>query len=194
MKPYDMGHIYVDGIPIETYSKRSYRTHVGIVLQDPAMFKGTIADNIRFGQQVSDEEVENILRSIGGGRLIDKLEKGIHTMITRGGGNLSVGEKQIISFARAVVHNPAILVMDEATANIDTETENMLQEALDKVKEGRTMIVIAHRLSTIKHADKIVVLENGIKVEEGKHQELLKKNGVYANIYRSQIKPGAEIV
>jgi ATP-binding cassette subfamily B protein len=115
-------------------------------------------------------------------------------MITRGGGNLSVGEKQIISFARAVVHNPAILVMDEATANIDTETENMLQEALDKVKEGRTMIVIAHRLSTIKHADKIVVLENGIKVEEGKHQELLKKNGVYANIYRSQIKPGAEIV
>lgn len=194
MKPYDMGHIYIDGIPIESYSKRSYRMHVGIVLQDPAMFKGTIADNIRFGQQVSDEEVENILRSIGGGRLIDKLEKGIHTMITRGGGNLSVGEKQIISFARAVVHNPAILVMDEATANIDTETENMLQEALDKVKEGRTMIVIAHRLSTIKHADKIVVLENGIKVEEGKHQELLKKNGVYANIYRSQIKPGAEIV
>jgi len=99
-----------------------------------------------------------------------------------------VGEKQIISFARAVLHDPAILIMDEATANIDTETETMIQQALDKVKVGRTMIVIAHRLSTIKHADKIVVLENGFKVEEGNHSTLLEKNGVYANIYRSQIK------
>lgn len=188
LKPTDMGRITIDDLDISTYSKRSYRQHVGIVLQDPAMFKGTIADNIRFGRQASDEEIEHILRNIGGGRLIDKLENGIHTMITRAGGNLSVGEKQIISFARAVVHNPAILVMDEATANIDTETETMLQEALEKVKQGRTMIVIAHRLSTIKNADKIVVLENGIKVEEGKHKDLLSKNGVYANIYRSQIK------
>jgi len=194
MKSYDMGHITVDGMDITTYSKRTYRTHVGIVLQDPAMFKGTIADNIRFGQNVSDERIEEILREIGGSKLLDKLEKGIHTVITRGGGNLSVGEKQIISFARAVVHDPAILVMDEATANIDTETETMLQEALEKVKKGRTMIVIAHRLSTIKNADKIVVLENGIKVEEGKHRDLLSKNGVYANIYRSQIKPGEETI
>ncbi len=193
LKPYDMGQITIDGIDISTHTKRSYRQHVGIVLQDPAMFKGTIADNIRFGQNVSDEDIERILRSIGGGRLLDKLEKGIHTMITRAGGNLSVGEKQIISFARAVVHDPAILVMDEATANIDTETETMLQEALEKVRQGRTMVVIAHRLSTIKNADKIVVLENGMKVEEGKHKDLLAKNGVYANIYRSQIKPGAEI-
>ena len=194
MKSYDMGKILVDGIDITSYSKRSYRTHVGIVLQDPAMFKGTIADNIRFGQDVSDERIEEILREIGGSKLLDKLEKGIHTMITRGGGNLSVGEKQIISFARAVVHDPAILVMDEATANIDTETETMLQEALETVKKGRTMVVIAHRLSTIKNADKIVVLENGIKVEEGKHRDLLGKNGVYANIYRSQIKPGEETI
>jgi len=194
MKPYDMGQIRIDGLPITTYSKRTYRTHVGIVLQDPAMFKGTVADNIRFGREKSDEEIVAILRDIGGGKLLDKLEKGIHTMITRGGGNLSVGEKQIISFARAVVHDPAILVMDEATANIDTETETMLQEALEKVKRGRTMIVIAHRLSTIKNADKIVVLENGMKVEEGKHSQLLSKNGVYANIYRSQIKPGAEMI
>ncbi|HAX02611.1 MAG: ABC transporter permease [Tenericutes bacterium GWC2_34_14] len=194
MKHYDMGKILVDDIDITTYSKRTYRTHVGIVLQDPAMFKGTIADNIRFGQEVSDERIEEILRDIGGSKLLDKLEKGIHTMITRGGGNLSVGEKQIISFARAVVHNPAILVMDEATANIDTETETMLQEALETVKKGRTMVVIAHRLSTIKNADKIVVLENGIKVEEGRHRDLLSKNGVYANIYRSQIKPGEETI
>jgi ATP-binding cassette subfamily B protein len=188
-KETDMGHIYVDGIDITSYSKRSYRTHVGIILQDPVIFKGTIADNVRFGvKHVSDEEVEQILRNIGGGKLIDKLENGVRQMITRGGGNLSVGEKQIISFARAVVHDPAVLVMDEATANIDTETENMIQHALEKVKEGRTTIVIAHRLSTIKNAHKIVVLENGIKVEEGKHKDLLAKNGVYANIYRSQIK------
>ena len=193
MKSYDMGKITVDDIDINSFSKRTYRTHVGIVLQDPAMFKGTIADNVRFGKHVSDEEVEQILRNIGGAKLLDKLENGVKTVITRGGGNLSVGEKQIISFARAVVHDPAILVMDEATANIDTETETMLQEALEKVKRGRTMIVIAHRLSTIKNADKIVVLENGIKVEEGMHKDLLAKNGVYANIYRSQIKLGAEI-
>jgi ATP-binding cassette, subfamily B, multidrug efflux pump len=193
MKSYDMGKITVDDIDIQTYSKRTFRTHVGIVLQDPAMFKGTIADNIRFGLDVSDDRIIDILVEIGGKKLLDKLENGIHTMITRGGGNLSVGEKQIISFARAVVHDPAILVMDEATANIDTETESMLQQALEKVKKNRTMIVIAHRLSTIKNADKIVVLENGIKVEEGKHKDLLSKNGVYANIYRSQIKLQTEI-
>ncbi len=192
LKSIDMGTIKVDDIDISTYSKRTYRAHVGIVLQDPAMFKGSIADNIRFGQDVSDETIERIVRDIGGSKLLDKLEHGINTQITRGGGNLSVGEKQIISFARAVVHDPAILVMDEATANIDTETETMLQNALEKVRKNRTMIVIAHRLSTIKNADKIVVLESGIKVEEGKHKELLAKNGVYANIYRSQIKVQAE--
>jgi ATP-binding cassette, subfamily B, multidrug efflux pump len=162
-------------------------------LQDPVMFKGTIADNVRFGNHdVSDEQVEKVIRDIGGSKLLDKLEQGVSQVITRGGGNLSVGEKQIISFARAVIHDPAILVMDEATANIDTETETMIQQALETVKKGRTMIVIAHRLSTIKNADKIVVLENGIKVEEGRHKDLLTKNGVYANIYRSQIKTIAE--
>lgn len=184
----DMGHIYIDGIDITTYSKRSYRRHIGIILQDPVLFKGTIADNIRFGEDISDEDIVRILHEIGASKLLDKLENGIHEDVTRGGANLSIGEKQLISFARAVVHNPAVLVMDEATANIDTETETMIQKALDKVKKGRTTIVIAHRLSTIKQADKIVVLENGIKVEEGKHQELLKNNHVYANIYRSQIK------
>lgn len=192
LKSYDRGRITVDDVDIKTFSKRTYRTHVGIILQDPAIFKATIADNVRFGKEISDQEIETILRNIGGGKLIDKLEMGIHTVITRGGGNLSVGEKQILSFARAVVHDPAILVMDEATANIDTETETMLQEVLEKVKKGRTMIVIAHRLSTIKNADKIVVFESGLKVEEGRHNELLSKNGVYANIYRSQIKPGTE--
>jgi ATP-binding cassette subfamily B protein len=188
-KPCDMGTIKIDGEDITTHSKRSFRKHVGIVLQDPVLFKGTLADNIRFGVEgLSDQDVEDVLVRIGGKRILDKLPDGIRTMVARGGGNFSVGEKQIISFARAVVHDPAILVMDEATANIDTETEEMIQKALETVARGRTMIVIAHRLSTIKNADKIVVLENGVKVEEGRHRDLLAKNGVYANIYRSQIK------
>jgi ATP-binding cassette subfamily B protein len=185
----DMGHIYIDGEDITKHSKRSYRHDIGIILQDPVLFKGTLAENIRFGMKdVSDEEITRVLVSIGGKKIIDKLENGIQTMVSRGGTNFSVGEKQIISFARAVVHNPSILIMDEATANIDTETEEMIQTALETVAKNRTMIIIAHRLSTIKNADKIVVLENGLKVEEGKHSDLLAKNGVYANIYRSQVK------
>jgi ATP-binding cassette subfamily B protein len=188
-KPCDMGRILIDGQDITSWAKRSYRKHIGIILQDPVLFKGTIADNIRFGKSgVTDDEIEEILVAIGGKKILDKLDDGVKTMVSRGGGNFSVGEKQIISFARAVVHDPAVLVMDEATANIDTETEEMIQTALLTVAKGRTMIVIAHRLSTIKNADRIVVLENGIKVEEGKHKDLLSKNGVYANIYRSQVK------
>ncbi len=195
IKPTDKGTIYVDGVDVTNYSKRSYRAHVGIILQDPVLFKGTLADNVRFGlSHISDEEIERVLREIGGGKLLDKLEQGVNQIITRGGGNLSVGEKQIISFARAVIHDPVILVMDEATANIDTETETMIQTALETVRKGRTMIVIAHRLSTIKNADKIVVLENGIKVEEGRHKDLLKNNSVYANIYRSQIKTTQDFI
>lgn len=185
----DMGHIYIDDEDITKHSKRSYRQNIGIILQDPVLFKGTLADNIRFGMNnVTNDEIEKILINIGGQKILDKLEKGLMTEVSRGGSNFSVGEKQIISFARAVAHNPSILIMDEATANIDTETEEMIQKALESVAKDRTMIVIAHRLSTIKNANKIVVLENGIKVEEGKHKELLQKNGVYANIYRSQVK------
>lgn len=189
IKDTDMGQILVDDLDITTYPKRTYRQHIGIILQDPVLFKGTLAENIRFGKTgVSDEKLVSILVSIGGEKLLDKLEKGIQTDVSRGGSNFSVGEKQIISFARAVVHNPSILIMDEATANIDTETELMIQKALETVAKNRTMIVIAHRLSTIKNADKIIVLENGLKVEEGKHKDLLEKNGVYANIYRSQVR------
>jgi len=189
----DSGRILVDGVDIRTHSKRTFRSHIGIILQDPVLFKGTIADNIRFGiGTITDEEAERVLREIGGGKLLDKLENGIHQGVTRGGLNLSVGEKQLISFARAIVHDPAILIMDEATANIDTETEQLIQHALEKARKGRTLIVIAHRLSTIKNADKIIVLEEGVKVEEGKHAELIAHNGAYANIYRSQIKTRTE--
>ncbi len=189
----DMGKIFVDGVDITTYPKRTFRSHIGIIIQDPVMFKGTVADNIRFGiSSVTDAEAETILRDIGGGPLLDKLEKGIHQEVSRNGTNLSVGEKQMISFARAIVHDPAILIMDEATANIDTETEQRIQHALEKARKGRTLIVIAHRLSTIKNADKIVVLENGLKVEEGTHKQLIANNQTYANIYRSQIKTRVE--
>lgn len=189
IKDIDMGNILLDGEDITSYSKRTYRSNVGIILQEPILFRGTIADNIRFGLEgISDEEIEKVLRNIGGGRIIDKLENGIHQDVTRAGANFSVGEKQIISFARAMVHDKPILVMDEATANIDTETEAMIQKCLEVIKENRTLIIIAHRLSTIKNADKIVVLQAGEKVEEGTHAELLKNDSVYANIYRSQVK------
>ena len=182
------GSIYVDGIDIKTYSKRTYREHIGIVLQEPVMFKGTIASNIRFGKDdVSDEEIERIFKSIGGEKILNKFEKGINQEISRSGNNLSSGEKQMISLARAIVHDPAILIMDEATSHIDIETEEMVKQALKVVCMNRTVIVIAHRLSTIFNADNIIVLDHGLKAEEGTHNELVKKNGVYANIYRAQV-------
>ena len=180
------GSIYVDDIDIKSIDKRTYREHIGIVLQEPVLFKGTIASNIKFGKDVSDEEVEKVLTMIGGKSIIDKFPLGIHQKITRSGLNMSAGEKQLISLARVLVHDPSILIMDEATSHIDLETEEMVKNALKVVAKDRTVIVIAHRLSTIFDADKIIVLDHGLKVEEGKHQELVKLNGVYANIYRAQ--------
>lgn len=180
------GKIYVDDVDISTINKRTYREHIGIVLQEPVLFKGTIASNIKFGKDVSDEEVEKVLEMIGGKKIIDKFPLGIHQKITRSGLNMSAGEKQLISLARVLIHNPSILIMDEATSHIDLETEEMVKNALKIISKDRTVIVIAHRLSTIFDADKIIVLDHGLKVEEGKHTELVKKNGVYANIYRAQ--------
>ncbi len=189
LNPNDVGEVLLDDEPIEKYSKRTYRKNVGIILQEPIMFSGTIADNIRFGLEgVSNELIEKTIRDIGGSKLLDKFENGVNHDLTRAAGNLSVGEKQILSFARAIVHDKPILIMDEATANIDTETETMIQNCLEAVKKDRTLIVIAHRLSTIRSADKIVVMQEGQKKEEGKHDELLELDGLYANIYRSQVK------
>ena len=180
------GSIYVDDMDIKSIDKRTYREHIGIVLQEPVLFKGTIASNIKFGKDVTDEEVEKVLKMIGGQKIIDKFPLGINQKITRSGLNMSAGEKQLISLARVLIHNPSILIMDEATSHIDLETEEMVKNALKVVSKDRTVIVIAHRLSTIFDADKIVVLDHGLKVEEGKHSELVKLNGVYANIYRAQ--------
>ncbi len=181
------GSIKIDGVDIKTNSKRTYREHIGIVLQEPVLFKGTIASNIRFGKEnVSDQEIIDTLTIIGGKKIIDKFENGINQDINRAGSNMSCGEKQIIALARVLIHNPSILIMDEATSHIDTETEIMIKKALEVVSQNRTMIIIAHRLSTVVNADKIIVLDHGLKIEEGNHQQLLHNNNVYANIYRAQ--------
>lgn len=185
----DKGHIYVDNKDIKTNSIRTYRQHIGIVLQEPVLFKGTIASNIRFGKDnISDETINNVLISMGGQRLLNRFEKGIYEEVTSHGNNMSSGEKQIISLARAIVHDPAILIMDEATSHIDIETENIIKNGLKIACVNRTVIVIAHRLSTIFDADNIIVLDNGKKVEEGTHKDLMKKDGTYANIYKAQIR------
>jgi ATP-binding cassette subfamily B protein len=152
------------------------------------MFKGTLRDNMLFGKSLDDESLIKLLKDIGGSELYSRMEEGLDTDISRKGGNISVGEKQLIALARALIHNPSVLIMDEATANIDTETEMLLQKALDKARQGRTLIVIAHRLSTIRKADQIVVLDQGLKVEEGTHLSLIEKDGIYANMYRAQVK------
>lgn len=180
------GGIYVDDMDIKSIDKRTYREHIGIVLQEPVLFKGTIASNIKFGKDVPDDEVERVLKMIGGENIIRKYPLGINQKINRSGLNMSAGEKQLISLARVLIHDPSILIMDEATSHIDLETEEMVKNALKVVSKGRTVIVIAHRLSTVFDADKIIVLDHGLKVEEGKHSDLVKLNGVYANIYRAQ--------
>lgn len=181
------GKIYIDGQDIALCKRESLRSTMGIVLQDPYLFQGTIASNIRMGnEKLSDAEVEAYLRQVGGGFLLERYPEGIYKEVKEKGQGFSSGEKQLITFARTLAKDPRILVLDEATSHIDTETEEIIQYALRVLTKGRTSFVIAHRLSTVQQADKICVLQEGVLVEEGTHQSLLEKQGIYAKLYDAQ--------
>lgn len=181
------GQITIDGKPITANSRQAIRQHMGIVLQDPYLFTGTIASNISLNDpRITREKIEAALTAVGGERVIKTLPKGLDEPVIEKGSTLSAGQRQLISFARALAFDPAILILDEATSNIDTETEQIIQHAMDVLKQGRTTFVIAHRLSTIKQADKILVLEAGEIVESGSHQTLLALDGRYAEMYKLQ--------
>lgn len=178
------GEVLVDGQDVRAVTQASLRGQIGIVLQEPFLFTGTIRDNIRYGRlEASDAEVEEAARAVGAHELIERLPAGYETPIRERGRNLSVGQRQLISFARALLADPRILILDEATANIDTFTEVLVQQGLKRLLHGRTAIVIAHRLSTIKSADNIVVLRKGQIIEQGTHSQLLELEGAYAMLY-----------
>ncbi len=178
------GALLIDGHDIRDVSQRSLRSQIGIVPQEPFLFTGSIRDNIRYGRlDATDEEIITAAQAVGVHELIMRMPQGYDTLIRERGRNLSVGQRQLISFARALLADPRILILDEATANIDTFTEMLVQQGLRRLLRGRTALVIAHRLSTIKDADSIVVLQAGRIVEQGSHMELLQRDGMYASLY-----------
>lgn len=186
------GKITVDGIDIRELDKEKLRAAIGQVQQDVFLFTGDISGNIRLKKEsITDEQIQLAAKHVNADEFIQKLPGGYHEPVTERGSTLSAGQRQLISFARTLAYNPAILVMDEATANIDTETELLIQEALEKLMEGRTTIMVAHRLSTIQHADKIIVMHKGRLRESGTHQELLAENGIYKKLYELQLHEGA---
>ena len=173
------GEVLFDGINADEYSLNDLRSNMSIVLQEPFIYEGTLRDNITLGIEYDDEVIKDALVSVGGEKLLSTLPDGLDAPFTEGGSTLSQGEKQIITFARAIIKDPKILVLDEATSSIDSETEQFIQIGLNKLKEGRTTFVIAHRLSTIKDSNEIIVLSYGNIVERGTHEELVAQNGIY---------------
>lgn len=182
------GHIYIDGINIRQLSKKKLRSAIGQMQQDVFIFEGDVAYNIRLNDDdITDAQVKAAAEYVNASHFIEKLPQGYHEPVTERGATFSAGERQLLSFARTLAHNPSILVMDEATANIDTETEILIQEALEKLMDGRTTIMVAHRLSTIQHADCIMVMHKGRICERGTHRELLEQDGIYRKLYELQI-------
>ncbi len=183
------GTIRIDGVPIREYDLNALRHSIGIVLQDVFLFSDTIEGNIRMGDKtITHEQIVEAARLVGVHDFIEKLPGGYQYNVRERGSSLSVGQRQLISFVRAMVHDPKILVLDEATSSVDSETEELIQHAIEKLMSGRTAIVIAHRLSTIQEADKILVLDKGEIVESGSHMTLLEKEGLYANLHRMQYR------
>src|SRR5699024_1451352 len=181
------GEILIDGINIKDYKKSQLREQIGVVLQDVFLFTGTIKDNIRLdNKDITDEQIVEVAKYVNANHFIEKLPKKYNEPVMEGGATLSSGERQLLAFARTLAFNPSILILDEATSSIDTETETLIQDALNKLIEGRTTIAVAHRLSTIQNSDKIIVLHKGEIKEVGNHQELLSKEGLYYELYKLQ--------
>lgn len=180
------GQILIDDRDIHEYSLTCLRRNIGIMLQDVFIFSGTIKDNVTLGEEVDDEEIKKACEYIGASHFIEGLEAGYNTKVSEKGENFSAGQRQLISFARTILYKPSLVLLDEATANIDTETESIIQSSLEKMRSIGTMLVVAHRLSTIKNADIIFVVNKGKIIEKGDHQELLKLKGNYYNLYRLQ--------
>lgn len=184
---FQKGEIFIDGIDIRKIQTKSLRKHFGQMLQDVFLFSGTIRSNILLREEgISDDEVREACHYVNADHFIDKLEHGLDEVVRERGNNFSAGQRQLLSFARTIVHKPEIMILDEATANIDTETELLIQDSLEKMQNIGTMLIVAHRLSTIQHADNIIVLSHGKIVEQGNHHELLVKRGRYYKLYTLQ--------
>ncbi|MER2059853.1 MAG: ABC transporter ATP-binding protein [Niallia sp.] len=187
------GSILVDGHEIKKIKRESLRSHMGFVLQDSYLFEGTIRENIRYGRlNATDEEVENAAKMANAHSFIDHLPEGYDTILSANGNGISQGQKQLLSISRAILADPSILILDEATSSIDTITEVKIQEALKRLMKGKTSFVVAHRLNTIKHADMILVLDKGMIIEKGSHEELLEKRGFYYELHQNQFSEPAE--
>ena len=183
------GEILIDGVDYRKRSQLWLHSQIGYVLQNPHLFSGTIRENIRYGRlDATDAEVEEAARRVSADQVIDRMEQGYDTDVGEGGDRLSTGEKQLISFARAILAKPAIFVLDEATSSIDTWTEQLIQKATDELLAGHTSFMIAHRLSTVRNADLILVMKDGKIIEQGKHRELIGRRGHYYNLYSRQFE------
>ena len=179
----DKGEIYIDGIPISELPRKTLRSQTAFVLQDPFLFEATVFENIRYGKlDATDEEIIEAAKKANAHSFISRLEDGYDTVLTADGGEISQGQKQLLSIARALVADPVLLLLDEATSSIDTVTELEIQEALDRLMEGRTSFVIAHRLNTVRKADTVYVMEQGKLIESGNQDELIERQGVYYNM------------